>query len=51
MNQVSVETNVIESEASELSAVVAAQNIEMFGELSSAQLALVGGGCGIAILD
>jgi len=49
MNQIS-ETNVIETEASELQALAAMQAEEAFAELSASQLLLVGGGSGTAIL-
>jgi hypothetical protein len=50
MNQITIETNV-EIEAGELQALAAKQAEEAIAELNSAQLALVGGGLGIGILD
>ncbi len=46
MNQISVEMNVVETEVNE-HAVSVAQMQDSITELNSAQLSLVGGGCGI----
>jgi uncharacterized protein len=50
MNQISMESNVVEFESNELSMLSAAQMEEAITELNSIQLALIGGGCGIAVL-
>jgi hypothetical protein len=50
MNHISAEANVIEAEVNELQALAAAHTDEAITELSSAQLLMVGGGSGIAIL-
>ena len=49
MNQISVETSVVEIETNELQALAVAQ-AEAIVELNSAQLILVGGGNGISVL-
>jgi hypothetical protein len=50
MNQITIETNAIETETSELQAFVTKQMQEAVIELNSCQLALVGGGGGAIIL-
>lgn len=49
MNQINVETNVVETEANELQSLAIAQ-ADAVVELNSAQLFLVGGGQGINLL-
>jgi uncharacterized protein YukE len=50
MNQITIETSVVEAETAEL-AISARQIEEAITELNSTQLALVGGGCCAVILD
>jgi hypothetical protein len=48
MNQINVEANVVETEINELQLFAAE---ELIAELSSAQLALIGGGSGAICVD
>ncbi len=50
MNQINIESNVVDSEINELLILNAAQTEEAMTELNSAQLSLVGGGLGVAVL-
>jgi hypothetical protein len=49
MNQISVETSVVETETNQVQTLAVAQADALI-ELSSAQLFLVGGGCGVVVL-
>jgi len=50
MNQITIETNLVNDETTELQALAAKQVEEAIAELNLSQLALVGGGNGIFII-
>jgi hypothetical protein len=49
MNQITIETNVVDFETAELQAIAAKQTEEAIAELKLSQLALVGGGQGTVL--
>jgi uncharacterized protein len=50
MNQMIMESNVVEAEVNELSTLGSVQTEDSMKELNSAQLALIGGGCALISL-